>query len=66
MDLTKKEIEVLQLIIDHGYDMEGLAERLRVSANTIKAHKSQIFSKLYVNNITDAVVKAIRLKLVEV
>ena len=64
--LTVREKQLLDFIIKEGYNLEALAKNLQVSVHTVKSHKTAIYQKLQVGNITDAVVKAIRLKLVEV
>lgn len=57
--LSKREIEVLQLMAD-GYSNEEIAERLYVSLNTIKTHTSRVFEKLDVKRRTQAVETAKR------
>ena len=65
--LTPREKEFLQFIVDNGSTRtQGAADHFGISINTIKAHKHNIYQKFRVDNMTDAVVKAIRLKLVEV
>lgn len=58
-DLTERECEVLALLIE-GLDNNQIAERLFVSASTIKSHVSNILSKLGVSNRTEAVVLALK------
>lgn len=52
--LTKKEKEILLLLADERSNIE-IAEFLDNTPNTIKHHLKNIFSKLGVNNRTDAV-----------
>lgn len=52
--LTKKEKEILLLVADERSNIE-IAEFLDNTPNTIKHHLKNIFSKLGVNNRTDAV-----------
>lgn len=64
--LTERETEVLKYILREGYNREGMASEFVVSPHTVKSHIRAIFEKLGVNNMTDAILKAIRLKMVEV
>lgn len=62
--LSEREIEVLQLIAE-GLTNPEIATRLYLSLNTIKAHTRNIYSKLGVNNRTQAVNQARNLGLLE-
>jgi LuxR family maltose regulon positive regulatory protein len=55
--LSKREIEVLQLIAE-GLTNQEIASRLYLSLNTVKVHTRNIYGKLGVNNRTLAVSKA--------
>lgn len=55
--LSEREIEVLNLIAK-GLTNQVIAERLILSPHTIKTHARNIYSKLAVNNRTQAVDKA--------
>jgi LuxR family maltose regulon positive regulatory protein len=55
--LSERELEVLQLIAD-GFTNQQIAARLYLSLNTIKAHTRNIYSKLGVNNRTQAGARA--------
>ena len=55
--LSEREIEVLQLI-SQGLSNREVGERLYLTLNTVKAHSRTIYSKLGVNNRTQAVSKA--------
>ena len=55
--LSKREIEVLQLIAE-GCTNQEIAEKLIVSLYTVKSHARNIFGKLGVKNRTEAIVKA--------
>ena len=55
--LSEREIEVLQLIAQ-GFSNREVGERLYLTLNTVKAHSRTIYSKLGVNNRTQAVAKA--------
>jgi DNA-binding CsgD family transcriptional regulator len=63
LGLSKRELEVLQLIAD-GLSNQEIAARLFVSLNTIKTHSSRIFEKLDVKRRTQAIEKAKRLNLI--
>jgi LuxR family maltose regulon positive regulatory protein len=55
--LSERELEVLQLIAE-GLTNREVGERLYLTANTVKAHARTIYSKLGVNNRTQAVNRA--------
>jgi LuxR family maltose regulon positive regulatory protein len=55
--LSEREIEVLQLIAQ-GLSNREVGDRLYLTLNTVKAHSRTIYSKLGVNNRTQAVAKA--------
>jgi LuxR family maltose regulon positive regulatory protein len=55
--LTKREIEVLVLIAE-GLTNQEIGGRLYLSLNTVKVHTRNIYSKLGVNNRTQAVAQA--------
>ena len=52
-DLTKREKEVLQLLVE-GLLYKEIADRFDISANTAKKHVMNIYSKLHVNTRTQA------------
>jgi DNA-binding NarL/FixJ family response regulator len=62
-DLTPHEVRLLKLLID-GYNYTTAAKKLGVSYNTVKFHIRHIFEKLQVHSKSDAVIIALREKLV--
>ena len=62
VNLTDKEIEVLQLL-KQGCTNKDIAEKLFISVGTVKWHMNHILSKLDVKNRTQAVQEAIKLGL---
>ena len=62
-DLTPHETRLLKLLTE-GYNYQSAAEKLGVSYNTIKFHVRHIFDKLQVHSKSEAVVKAMRDRLV--
>lgn len=61
--LTPREIQVLQLVAE-GLPNKIIAQRLKISPNTVKFHINAILSKLNAQSRTEAVVRATRLGLV--
>lgn len=57
--LTKKELEVLSLIVD-GLSNHEISQRLVVSISTTKAHVHNILQKLYLTDRTKAAVIALK------
>jgi LuxR family maltose regulon positive regulatory protein len=55
--LSEREIDVLQLMAA-GHKYQEIAERLVISINTVRHHTKNIYSKLEVNNRTQAIKKA--------
>jgi len=64
-DLTEREREVLTLI-GQGNSNKEIARELCISEKTVKNHIANIFSKLHINDRTQAVLYAIRQGLVKV
>ena len=62
-DLTKRELEVLRLLVD-GFGKREIAEKLFLSFTTIDTHIRNIYAKLHVHSRTEAAVKAIRERLI--
>ncbi len=61
--LTQRELQVLQLAAD-GLSNKEIAEKLVISEKTVKNHIANIFSKLNVNDRTQAILYALRKGLV--
>ncbi len=57
--LTKKELEVLSLIVD-GLSNQEISEKLVVSISTTKAHVHNILQKLYLSDRTKAAIVALK------
>ncbi len=62
-DLTEREWEVLNLVVQ-GNSNQQIAEALVISITTVKAHISNILSKLQVASRTEAIAFAVKNKLV--
>ena len=62
-DLTKSEIEILKHLVN-GSSYETIAQELGRSIHTVRSHVRNIYSKLYVHSKTEAVVKALKNKLI--
>ncbi|MBA5628244.1 response regulator [Moheibacter lacus] len=65
VDLTERELEVLQLIVQEKTTKE-IADQLFLSEKTIETHRGNIMLKLEARNIAGIVRKAIMLGLVKV
>lgn len=63
--LNKKQLAVLQLLAN-GMTDKAVAAEMGLSFDTIKYHKKNIFRELNANCTIEAVVKAIKLNLIEV
>ncbi len=61
--ITKREKSILQLSTQ-GYSNEEIANLLFIDTRTVKFHKTNIFSKLNVQNITEAITFAYNNKLI--
>ncbi|MEB3216302.1 MAG: response regulator transcription factor [Nostocales cyanobacterium 94392] len=62
--LTKRELEVLELIVS-GCDNAEIAKRLYLTIGTVKTHVRGILSKLCVDDRTQAAVRALRSGIVQ-
>ncbi len=63
--LTPRELEVLQALT-RGLKNEEIANELCITEKTVKSHLGSIFSKLGVNDRSQAILYAIRHKLVDI
>jgi two-component system response regulator DegU len=61
--VTKREVEVLQLIAD-GCSTQEVAESLFISQKTVKNHLASIYQKLDARDRTQAVLQAVRMGIV--
>lgn len=61
--LSKREFEVLELIVN-GFDNNEIGEKLFISVQTVRNHIRHIYEKLHVHSKSQAVVKALRERLV--
>jgi DNA-binding NarL/FixJ family response regulator len=62
--LTRREIQTLQYLAQ-GFTNKEIALRLKISPQTVKYHVASIFSKLAVNNRTEAVRSGVHLGLID-
>ena len=62
-DLSKKESEILQLLVK-GYSYKMIAAELKISIDTVRFHIKRIYDKLHVHSATEAVSKALKDKLI--
>jgi DNA-binding NarL/FixJ family response regulator len=63
--LTKRELEVLQLLVE-GKSNKEIADVLQLSANTVAVHRANIMDALGIHKTAELVVYAIRTGLVNV
>ncbi|HEY6504099.1 MAG TPA: response regulator transcription factor [Chitinophagaceae bacterium] len=61
--LSNREKEVLSLMVE-GYNFHVIAEKSFISYETVRTHVKRIYKKLHVASASEAVVKAIRQRLV--
>jgi LuxR family maltose regulon positive regulatory protein len=60
--LTRRETEIVRLLAE-GLSNKGIADRLCISAGTVKTHLKNLFKKLNASNRIGAVNKARELEL---
>lgn len=63
-DLTNREHEILQLIVD-GMNNREIADHLTISQSTVKNHVTSIFMKLGVSSRAEAVALAVHHQLID-
>jgi len=63
IQLSEREREVLKLLVD-GMSYKLIANKVAISYETVHSHIKKIYDKLHVNSKSEAVVKAIRNKLI--
>jgi DNA-binding NarL/FixJ family response regulator len=63
--LTDREMEVLTLVAQ-GLNNRDIAKQLFISENTVKNHVRNILEKLHLHSRMEAVVYAVREKLLEI
>jgi DNA-binding NarL/FixJ family response regulator len=62
-DLTQKEKEVLSSLVE-GKSFKMIADALNISYETVRSHMKSIYGKLHVHSNTEAVIKALKEKIV--
>jgi len=63
LELTEREVQVLNLVVQ-GQSNRQIADAMFISVATVKAHISNILSKLQVSSRTEAIAYAIKHKIV--
>lgn len=63
VDITKREREIVELI-SLGFSNKEIAEKILVSISTVDAHRYNILKKLEVRNTAEMIMKAIKLKII--
>jgi DNA-binding NarL/FixJ family response regulator len=64
-ELSKREIEVLQLICN-GFSNQKIGEKLNISSRTIERHKTNLITKTKTGNTVNLILYALRHKLVQI
>lgn len=64
-NISNREIEILNHLAK-GYSYKQIAAALGISLNTVRKHCQHIYDKLHVNCGTEAVVKALRYRIVDI
>jgi DNA-binding NarL/FixJ family response regulator len=62
-DLSKRELEILNCIVS-GMSYKMIAAHCFISIDTVKTHIRKIYEKLHVNSKSEAVIKALKNKIV--
>ncbi|MEO0727534.1 MAG: LuxR C-terminal-related transcriptional regulator [Bacteroidota bacterium] len=63
IELSAREVEILRLSV-RGFTISEIAEQIFLSIDTIKFHRRNIFKKLEVSNISEAISSAVNNKLI--
>jgi DNA-binding NarL/FixJ family response regulator len=63
LSLSSREKEVLSLMVE-GHHLQAIADKIYISYETVRTHVKRIYKKLHVASASEAVVKAIRQRLV--
>ncbi len=53
-ELTKRELQILEYI-SHGYTNRQVAEKLHISYETVRTHLKNIYNKLHVHTLVEAI-----------
>ncbi|MEO5563088.1 MAG: response regulator transcription factor [Chitinophagaceae bacterium] len=61
--LSSREKEVLSLMVE-GHTFHAIADKIFISYETVRSHVKRIYKKLHVASASEAVIKAIRQRLV--
>jgi len=64
LGISDKTFQVLQCLAE-GCTNKEISQRLHISVHTVKAHLAKLFQCLHTTNRTDAVMEAVRLRLIE-
>ncbi len=62
-DLSERELEILSFLVQ-GLSYKMIAEKCFISYNTVNSHVKNIYKKLQVNSVAEAVSKAIKEQIV--
>jgi len=62
-NLTPQEVRLLQILAE-GYSYQAIADRLKISINTVRVYIRSIYDKLHVHSKSEAVSKALRSRII--
>ena len=63
MILTEREKDVLKLLY---LSEKQIGEKLYIAPTTVRSHKKQIYQKLYVHNSTQAIIAALKKRIITI